>query len=320
MNQHISNYFNLIAQMAQYINDGNMAMADKIKEEAEREYNLYKEETYNEENTPVDMLYGENKNFGVLNAIFLESMPELFKSKTGRKAIKEYVDLIKEDENLSKQYIFYNAIINNNNPVDSKEFVKESIDFIKDVNKKTLVESNDKLLSLIKKYNINENIDIDEETLKLFEDCEYVILNKKKLSNLGSYLNHVNSISLYVENHASQETITEQNSNIEDIDRLVNEFNNKYSSILNEAEIGLVKDIMDAKANNNLEKKENLFNSFRNECIDLVNKMLIDENESSLRERLTSIKEQLNTIQFNENTLVKDIANLLELKEVLLSN
>lgn len=48
--------------------------------------------------------------------------------------------------------------------------------------------------------------------------------------------------------------------------------------------------------------------------------MLIDENDNTLRERLTSIKKQLTDIEFNENTLVKDIANLLELKDVLLSN
>lgn len=255
MNQHISNYFNLIAQMAQYIEDGNTGMADKLKEEAEREYSLHKDEEYNDDNTPIDMLYGENKNFGIINTIFEEAAPNLFKTKNGRKAIKEYVNLMKDDKNLAKQYMFYNTIMKNGTLLNSTEFVKESVEFIKNIDKNTLIESNNKLLSLIKKYNINENIDIDDEKIKLFENCEYLILNKKKLSNLSTYLNCINNIGLYVENHSSKETINET-TKIEDIDKMISEFNRKYSTTLNEEESALVKDIMDNRSSDKLQKKK----------------------------------------------------------------
>ena len=65
-------------------------------------------------------------------------------------------------------------------------------------------------------------------------------------------------------------------------------------------------------------KKENLFNKFKNECINTI-ETLLETAENDDKEGLEAIKEQLKSMVFSENTLVKDVAKLLEIRDILKS-
>ena len=75
---------------------------------------------------------------------------------------------------------------------------------------------------------------------------------------------------------------------------------------------------MDVKSVNASEKKEKLFNKFKNECIETISSLLETANNDD-REGLEVIQEQLNNMIFCENSLVKDIAKLLEIRDILKS-
>ena len=73
---------------------------------------------------------------------------------------------------------------------------------------------------------------------------------------------------------------------------MVENFEKKYNSLLNEEEKNFVKEIMDFKQGEKDEKKEKLFNRFKNECLNTINK-LISEADSDEKEGLLAIKEQI---------------------------
>ena len=65
-------------------------------------------------------------------------------------------------------------------------------------------------------------------------------------------------------------------------------------------------------------KRENLYNKFKNECVNTINKLL-EKASNDEKEGLLGIKEQLLNQQYCEETIVTDIAKLLEIRDVLLS-
>ena len=65
----------------------------------------------------------DTNNFGVLNHIFEQELPRLFKSN--KKAVREVVKLIKEDKNLFNQFNLYKALKDYSSAsVDSETYVK----------------------------------------------------------------------------------------------------------------------------------------------------------------------------------------------------
>ena len=63
--------------------------------------------------------------------------------------------------------------------------------------------------------------------------------------------------------------------------------------------------------------KKNYFNDVKDECTKLVNENLkkVEDDEDS--EKLKIIKESIENKQFNTETFVTDIINLLDVKEIL---
>jgi hypothetical protein len=61
--------------------------------------------------------------------------------------------------------------------------------------------------------------------------------------------------------------------------------------------------------------KEKLFNKFKNECIDKINEMLKEDKDNV---ELKGLSDQINEMSFNKDTIVKDIAKLLEIRDILL--
>lgn len=303
MNQYVTRYSNILSEMVKCAEEEDYKRLNELKQEADKEYTLFIENKDNEIKK-----YFDSANFGVLKAIFENAAPELFKTRDGRKAMGEYMKTIKEDKNLTAQYALYHSLTNCSDVNDMKEFVKEALDLCGNINKRELVKSNNKLVDIIKKYNINESIDITDK-IELFEAIEYVISNKKKLTNLSEINKKVDKISSFL-----NESITKPNVDI------VKEFNEKHGTSLNENSRELVQDIIAANASNRTSKKENIFNKCKNECIEAINNVLSeDESNLELKEKLLEYKDKILNKEFNEDSLVEDIAALLQFKDIILT-
>jgi hypothetical protein len=88
---------------------------------------------------------------------------------------------------------------------------------------------------------------------------------------------------------------------------------------LNEAEQALVNDIMNARTSVAESRRQTLFNKIKNECVDKINKM-IEENSGDEKERLLNLKETILLKEYDKNSIVEDIAKLLEIGAVLSDN
>lgn len=303
-NKYILQWRDLVLKAAKALENKDFAMYDKLMGESDIVYNEYKKDT--------ELTY-ECTNFGMSNYIFENALPFLFKKN--KKAVKEFISTIKEDKNLLSQFQFYKALEKYNDKIGANEYVNEAIKLAKNnINTKTINESNGKLATIIRKYGIKPSEEIGEESLGLFESCDFLFKNNAKLTNLTKINENINKVIEYTTKNYN--AINE--SQIKDFNKLVENFESKYGSLLNEEERDFVKEITDFKKNGNDEKKMKLFNKFKNECIVTIDKLISESNDDE-KDGLIAIKNQITSKEYCSETLVKDMAKLLEIRDVLVS-
>ncbi len=286
------------------LNSGNDELADKLHQQMEDAYERYREAVNDEEATM-------SMNFSNLNSTFESVLPKLLVKD--KKAVSDCIKLIKEDKNLSAQFKFCNALKKFNCDGDAKDYINESLKLVKsDINYKTLSESNRRFAKFLIKHNIKPLKELNEEEIKFNDSCDYLLTHKKNLTNLTEITNCVNNISNYIVEHKKE------NEKKIDVLAMAENVERKLNS-LNEDERALVKDIMVAGNSVAEERRKNLFNKIKNECIEKINKM-ISENDGDEKERLLNLKETILLKEYDKANIVGDIAKLLEIGAVLSDN
>lgn len=300
--KYVKEWQDLCIKMNEAMQKNNFPMADRLLNEVTETYNRYKECcSYPESN--------KKKTFGELNYMLESELPNLFKAN--KKALKECTSLMKEDKNLRSAFRFLSSLSKYNCDGDVRPYVTESLELASvGIDKKTFRESVEKLADLLSKYEIGKN-GINEEMRKYFESCEKVLLEEKKLANLNDYTNSVNTIISYVESH--KQPVTES---VKTIEKISEELEKKIAN-LTEEERSLVQDIIDFKKPMIETRQEKLFNHFKNECIETINK-LSENADSEEVEGLKAIKEQLEKKSYCKETIVQDMAKLLEIRDILM--
>ena len=76
------------------------------------------------------------QNFGYINTIFLQNSENLFKTKAGKKIVKEYMSIIKNSKNLLRENSVYEFIETMNYSENTKDQISEAISLLNDVDKK----------------------------------------------------------------------------------------------------------------------------------------------------------------------------------------
>lgn len=297
-------WLDAMRKAASAMKSGDIEASENYMQEMEDTFERYKEACNYEDATI-------NSNFAALNTTLESVMPKLMVKN--KKALRECVNLIKEDKNLLAQFKFCNSLRKFNCDTDAKDYIKESLELVsKDINRKTLRESNRKLAKLMLKYKIKPGSDINESEIKFANNCDYLLTHKKTLNNLTEYTNNLKDASEYiVENKKENDKKVNVLAMAEQVEKKLNS--------LNEAEQALVKDIMMANSSVAESRRQNLFNKIKNECIDKINKM-ISENNGEEKERLLNLKETIMLKEYDKNSIVGDIAKLLEIGAVLSDN
>jgi hypothetical protein len=253
-------------------------------------------------------------NFGILNHIFEERLPELFKKD--KKAVRDVIKTIKEDSNLMAEFNYYNAIKHYKGKLVESIGADEVISKLNEaivatINKDTVIKSNAKLRKVLKEHNIIPTDFIDEEAKTLYESGHNILTKRlKAVENVMVIAESNKNISDYMNKHKT-DVIKEQI----DPDKLIKQFKDKMRETLTESEMSFVQEITDWRSPIAEQRKEKLFNKFKNECIDKVNEML---KEDAGNVELESLKKQLEEQKFNKESIVQDIAKLLEIRDILL--
>lgn len=262
-----------------------------------------------------------NSNIGILNEIFFQNINNIINKKNGGKIIKEYVSLYKNNKDLLTGLMVFENLTSQNIGEDSKEFIEGNIKFIQEnVNIKTLASK----ISLVENFlDKNKIVKIsDVENGELFESIHKLIFLPKSITKINEKVNITNKLSKMLDDindERGEDTSlmleSPENSNLF-YKILIDKFNEKYESSLNEEEKKIFETIT---SSNSVDDKKSIFEEIKKECLILTNELLKENIEVEVREKTLLVKERLLEQTFSEGEYVRDIVSLNKLKKTLIN-
>jgi len=284
---------------------GDTEVADIMQQRANEAYKQYKDEADYETSIA-------NSTAAELGSMFESVLPTLFVKN--KKAVGDILKLIKEDSNIKAQLQFFEAMKNYDGSIDAKEYINESLNLAsKNINPKTLKESNKKLGKLMLSHNVRPDELISENKENFFNAGTYLLTHKKNLNNLSELAKQRTIVENYIV--ANKKEIDENKVSIK---KITEDFDKKMA-MLSEEEKSLVQDIINSNSSIAEKRQMKFFNDLKEKCLGIINKMI---NESSEEEKhdLQSIKEEISSMAYCKESIIKDTAKLLEVGAVLSDN
>lgn len=262
----------LMRQAIEAYGQGDFDKGEELREKANKIYDNA-EGQVNSDEGKINMLYGECKNFGIAYNIFEQSIVNLLKQKNGKKIIKEFYETIKGDKILNEQFKTYDAFENyNGNDTDS--FVNESCSIMSYYTPKQLSETNMKLINLIRKYKLNEYIDLSSDKENLYEAIENIFTHKGNINGVAKTIESREIIKEYINKHKKdQETVPTLETVKEDADKIDESIEND----LVEEERNLIEKYLSPETN-----RERFFNEQKQKTLAKINEA---RNSSSAEDR-----------------------------------
>jgi hypothetical protein len=262
-------------------------------------------------------------NFGFIKDGLINSTASLYLNESKvTNELKDFLKIVKSSPILTLEYIIYKNLENKNisDDVLATRYIDENISLIKGYGRKEIINENNKLSVFEKDYTISK------EKEMLYESISNIILenaNDNKIKNIDKIHSSFEIVLNYIKNNKSNNELNENKSIFEEykdkylnIDFIFNnaikKFNDKYSH-LSEGE----KRILKVLVKEDTTEKEKLFNSLINETIEKVDKMLLEQEEPEISNKLLKVKEKITEMNFNEQTLIDDIVKINNLKESL---
>ena len=246
MKKNIRNITEKFDDTLKALNEGNIELYESLKAEMDK---MLEEEKNEKKTIKLEM---KTVNFGVSNHIFQEQLPRLFKSD--KKALKEYVNTVKDDRNLVAEALFYNAINSFDGSTNAKDYVKECINLAtKKIDFGSVEKSNKKVSKIMSKHKIFPDEKLNESDMRLYESCNYVLTHKKKLGNMQMISLMEDRIADIISKNSAKK-IEESKTNIYNI---IDNFESKYSKTMSESEIKVFKEIANGTCSS--ERKREIF-------------------------------------------------------------
>lgn len=298
----------LMQQALKKYAEGDYEGGDIDREKANKYYDLAKMEA-NSERGKIAVLYGENRNFGIIYKVLESNFSQSINDwSINKQPLLESFKQIRKNKKLNEQFKVFNAFTNPQNVNDANEYVNEVLSLTSKLSQKDLNETNNKLIEFIEKQNINEMIDISDEEMDLFESINFVLTNTKNFNNINEFIEHKNRIINFVEHNNVHST---SNNNIdEQVNENINSLEEKYDLILNEDEKQFISECL----SNPL--KEEYFNENKQQLISLIEER-INSSVNDNREQWVELKNQISESVFNKNTFITDIAKIIEIQNKL---
>jgi hypothetical protein len=231
------------------------------------------------------------------------------KDDKGKKLFSKFLKTIKENKTLKDQYLIYSNLQNSkfDDPVQAREFVKENISLLKNLNKNHITKGNDFFLKLLKGNKIIKENDSFYKDILFLVESEITPSNVKKVNESTN-----NIVRLMLKKEEVEEVVTESLDLPPSVltKLAVNKFNSRYSDI-SESEREIIKTVL----NGTNEDKENIYKKLKRECIDTIDNKLNENSDLELKDKLLKVKDKLLNTNFSIDTFSTDISKIYDLNE-----
>ena len=251
------------------------------------------------------------KNFGnikdTFNSILAESI--IKKNDEGKKLFNVYLKTLKENKELRKQYLIYKNLSTKsfNDATDAKDYIKENITLLKNLNQKEVAKGMKKLNTLLK------GREISTENTTLYDTINVLVDTQKNPSTLDTIRESINMIK---ERMLDREEIVREEKDVVSLPPSVltqmatSRFNTKYADITEEE-----KSILKTVLNGSEEDRQTVYNTLKTECIDTIDNKLNEDIDLDLKDKILKVKDKLLRMSYNPDEYVKDIDKVYELKK-----
>lgn len=223
----------------------------------------------------------------------------------GKRQIKEFVRLIGGDKILTEQMNLFSIVTNGLETKEINEVTKSlmvnTISWFKtNYTKDSIHKANKKLDEFMVENKIpisHTNSTVEDALTKLLE-------NGNDIKSINENIKYTNIILENIKPLTKHENDMELMENVKSFD--ISALSEDDQRILNKLILA-----------NNKEKKENLFNEIREECVSKVNKLYSESMDIDEKERLLNHKENLLNKKMNEETFDREFSNLMNYKKIL---
>lgn len=240
-------------------------------------------------------LYGENRNFGIIMKVIEENLdPKMMGYEKGRRVIADLVRTIKGDKVLTTENRAYGAITSPLSTAYPQDYVDSVLEKLSGFTPKMIAESNEKLIEVMRKHNMNELIEISDEDMDLYEAIENAMFKRGSLSEVDGFVKARKVLVEHVSKHSGEG------------DRLIEQEN-----ALNDDEKELIESVR-----NSVDSGKEMFHRVKEEALGAISEA-IEVAEGDTRESLNTIYENVNSKVFDETTAIGDIAEMIEIKNTI---
>ena len=230
-------------------------------------------------------------------------------NRNGKKFINEVSNLIKNNKVLKEQFNIYNSICNKKNVSNPESYVDGVLEYVSklNINKNDIRKANEKLIDLIESNaNVNKLLDIDDDILKLYEEIEFILTNKKSINNIDEYNKIKNSL---VEKFDRDNKDNSDNNTVnENYETSLSEITEKYKDLTDD-EIKLIEGIISSDKD-----KSSLFEEYKSETIGNIDEVIKNASDGD-KEQWLNIKEALSEKKYNKDSLIDDILKFVEIQK-----
>lgn len=287
----------LMKQALEKYNDGDFEGGEKDRELANKYFDMAYREV-DSETGKISMLYGENRNFGIILKVIEENItPRTMATKNGRSMLKEVMNMIRYDDVLRTESKVYASIMSSPEVGDTSAYVDTAIRNLSGLGRKSIVESNDKLIRLIRKHGLNEMVDIDDRTMDLFESIDNAVFSYGSMDDIDLFTTSRDNIIEHVKGKSA--------------DAFTADICESMGVDLNDDEKALVENVMKSE-----DGGMSLFEECKENALDAIRRTA-DELEGDERESLRMIYESVDERSFVKETAIGDIAELIEITNTL---
>lgn len=256
----------------------------------------------------------KDRNFGYIKENFENLSEELFKTKKGRATINKYIKCIKESKDLTKMHQMYECVRKADKDGDVNAYLNEAVSLIGNINKDAYSKSLSKLAGIFSDAyrQLCENNIVLNNNAPFYDSVEFIMFNRKTPKNLAEYNSRLSTVKKHILEGAGYEI--KESKNVDELtDNLMEDFNTKYSQLLDNDVVTLVKEVFSN------DDKENIFNKYKEQCINKLNETKrsfekTGDNDSS--ERINTIIERIDKKVYNPDTVNNDLYNLIEISSI----